>query len=207
MACPRRLPLDAVAIDSGVIMGKRALITGITGQDGSYLAELLLSKGYEVYGIVRRASATELLAHRAPARSHSAPARRPARSAVADSRDRRRAPARVLQPRRDVVRAGVVGSADADGRVQRAGRDPRRSRRSGRSTPDQVLPGVVERDVRQGARGAADRDDAVLSAQSLRRVEGVRATTSPSTIARATTCSRSPAFFSTTSRPGAASSS
>lgn len=35
---------------------KRALITGITGQDGSYLAELLLSKGYEVHGIIRRAS-------------------------------------------------------------------------------------------------------------------------------------------------------
>ncbi|PWU05979.1 MAG: GDP-mannose 4,6-dehydratase [Verrucomicrobia bacterium] len=35
---------------------KRALITGITGQDGSYLAELLLKKGYEVHGIIRRAS-------------------------------------------------------------------------------------------------------------------------------------------------------
>ena len=35
---------------------KKALITGITGQDGSYLAELLLSKGYEVYGMVRRSS-------------------------------------------------------------------------------------------------------------------------------------------------------
>lgn len=35
---------------------KKALITGITGQDGSYLAELLLSKGYEVHGVVRRAS-------------------------------------------------------------------------------------------------------------------------------------------------------
>ena len=35
---------------------KRALITGITGQDGSYLAELLLAKGYEVYGLVRRSS-------------------------------------------------------------------------------------------------------------------------------------------------------
>ncbi|CAN5897884.1 GDP-mannose 4,6-dehydratase [soil metagenome] len=35
---------------------KRALITGITGQDGSYLAELLLNKGYEVHGMVRRAS-------------------------------------------------------------------------------------------------------------------------------------------------------
>jgi GDPmannose 4,6-dehydratase len=37
-------------------MGKKALITGITGQDGSYLAELLLGKGYEVAGIIRRAS-------------------------------------------------------------------------------------------------------------------------------------------------------
>ena len=38
------------------IMTKHALITGITGQDGSYLAELLLNKGYEVYGLVRRKS-------------------------------------------------------------------------------------------------------------------------------------------------------
>ncbi len=38
-------------------MAKRALITGITGQDGSYLAELLLEKGYEVFGMVRRLSA------------------------------------------------------------------------------------------------------------------------------------------------------
>ncbi|KKQ31371.1 MAG: GDP-mannose 4,6-dehydratase [Candidatus Shapirobacteria bacterium GW2011_GWF2_37_20] len=40
----------------GDFMGKKALITGVTGQDGSYLTELLLSKGYEVHGIVRRAS-------------------------------------------------------------------------------------------------------------------------------------------------------
>jgi len=39
-------------------MSRRALITGITGQDGSYLAELLLEKGYDVYGLVRRASTT-----------------------------------------------------------------------------------------------------------------------------------------------------
>ena len=35
---------------------KRALITGITGQDGSYLSEFLLEKGYEVHGIIRRTS-------------------------------------------------------------------------------------------------------------------------------------------------------
>src|SRR6266567_4696257 len=37
-------------------MAKKALITGITGQDGSYLAELLLAKNYEVHGVIRRAS-------------------------------------------------------------------------------------------------------------------------------------------------------
>ena len=44
---------------------KRALVTGITGQDGSYLAELLLEKGYEVHGIIRRASTfnTERIDH------------------------------------------------------------------------------------------------------------------------------------------------
>ena len=44
---------------------KRALITGITGQDGSYLAEFLLAKGYEVHGLIRRASTfnTERIDH------------------------------------------------------------------------------------------------------------------------------------------------
>ncbi len=46
-------------------MAKKALITGITGQDGSYLAELLLDKGYEVHGIIRRSSihSTERIDH------------------------------------------------------------------------------------------------------------------------------------------------
>ena len=46
-------------------MSKKALITGITGQDGSYLAELLLSKGYEVHGMIRRSSSfnTERIDH------------------------------------------------------------------------------------------------------------------------------------------------
>lgn len=46
-------------------MGKKALITGITGQDGSYLAELLLEKGYEVHGMIRRSSVDyrERIAH------------------------------------------------------------------------------------------------------------------------------------------------
>ena len=42
--------------DTGPTNGRRALITGITGQDGSYLAEFLLEKGYDVFGVVRRSS-------------------------------------------------------------------------------------------------------------------------------------------------------
>jgi GDPmannose 4,6-dehydratase len=45
-------------------MGKRALITGITGQDGAYLSKLLLGKGYEVYGVVRRSSHGGVANHR-----------------------------------------------------------------------------------------------------------------------------------------------
>ena len=40
---------------------KRAFITGITGQDGSYLTELLLEKGYEVHGLVRRSSSADVI--------------------------------------------------------------------------------------------------------------------------------------------------
>ena len=41
-------------------MQKRALITGVSGQDGSYLAELLLERGYRVFGLVRRSSNEQL---------------------------------------------------------------------------------------------------------------------------------------------------
>src|SRR5438270_156110 len=42
--------------------GKTAVITGVTGQDGSYLAELLLAKGYEVIGVVRRTASLKCTA-------------------------------------------------------------------------------------------------------------------------------------------------
>ncbi len=41
-------------------MTKRALITGVTGQDGAYLSQFLLNKGYEVYGLVRRSSTADV---------------------------------------------------------------------------------------------------------------------------------------------------
>ena len=60
-----RLPAVQAAFGLASAAMKKALITGITGQDGSYLAELLLSKGYEVHGIVRRSSSfnTERIDH------------------------------------------------------------------------------------------------------------------------------------------------
>ena len=72
-----------------LVSDRRALITGVTGQDGSYLAELLLEKGYEVYGMTRRASTenVERIAHLVD-RIDAAPGR-PARPALA----RRSAPA------------------------------------------------------------------------------------------------------------------
>ena len=48
-------------IKSNKIMNKVALITGITGQDGSFLAEFLLDKGYDVHGTIRRSSVKESL--------------------------------------------------------------------------------------------------------------------------------------------------
>ena len=87
---------------TAVMATKRALITGITGQDGSYLAELLLAKDYEVVGVVRRSSTVnfERIAHiqdRLAAR-----ARRPARPGLAAQHRRRAAADRrsTTSPRR-----------------------------------------------------------------------------------------------------------
>ena len=84
--------------------------------------------------------------------------------------DALRAPAgRDLQPRRDVVRRGLVDPADADRRVHR-GRGDADARGDARGMPrGALLPGLLERDVRQGPRGSPERDDAVLSAISVRR--------------------------------------
>ena len=45
-------------------MKRKAFVTGITGQDGAYLAELLLNKGYDVHGLVRRSSTADVNDHR-----------------------------------------------------------------------------------------------------------------------------------------------
>ena len=116
----------------------------------------------------------EVRPHRAHPRPDHAPPGGPARPPLARRRAPRRQAARGLQPRRDVVRGGVVDPADADRRVHRRRRHPH-ARGAARGLPrGALLPGELERDVRQGARDAADRDDAVLPALAVRRGEGVR---------------------------------
>ena len=101
---------------------------------------------------------------------------RPARPALADRRAARTSqPDEVYNLGGDVVRRRVVDPADADRGVHRRRRHAA-ARGDARGLPrGALLPGLVERDVRQGARDAADRDDAVLPAQPVRRRQGLRA--------------------------------
>ncbi len=152
----------------------RALITGITGQDGSYLAELLLGKGYEVWGVVRRSSTEsyERIDH----------LRERLRFAQADLLDQPSLVAalqagragRGLQPGRPVLRPHLVDAAGADGRVHRGRRDPPAGGDPPGRPVDPLLPGLVQRDVRARAREPPERGDALLPAQPLRRRQGVR---------------------------------
>ena len=128
---------------------KRALITGITGQDGSYLAELLLSKGYEVHGLIRRASTFNTRAHRphlpgsARPEPPALPALRGPHRRLAPRHAAQRDPARRgLQPRRAVPRARQLRRARVHRRLDRPGHDPparghprRRHRRRGSTRP------------------------------------------------------------------------
>ncbi len=119
------------------------LITGITGQDGSYLAELLLDKGYEVHGMVRRASTEkferiEHLRDRITLHQGDLLDQRSLVDTLRAARARRD-----LQPRRDELRRRLVGPADADRRVHRRRRHAD-ARGDARGLPGgALLPGVV----------------------------------------------------------------
>ena len=93
---------------------KRALITGVTGQDGSYLSELLLEKGYEVHGVVRRSSTEtfDRIAHLAG--QDPSPPGRPARPAFDHRRGEGDAARRGVQPRRDEFRPDQLEAAGPD---------------------------------------------------------------------------------------------
>ena len=164
---------------------RRALITGITGQDGSYLAELLLDKGYEVHGMVRRSSTEtfqrlerirdEITLHTGDLLDQ--------RSLVDVLRDCEPDEIYNLAAMSFVAASWIA--AGADRRVHRRRRDAH-ARGDARGRPrGALLPGVVLRDVRQVPRGPADRDDAVLPA--LARTAWPRPT---ATSSRSTTASR-----------------
>ena len=188
-------------------MARRALITGITGQDGSYLAEFLLDQGYEVCGMVRRSSTRQLRAHR----PHPGPAdpggRRPARRGLDDQHPAGQPPRRGLQPGRPVLRADLVEPAGAHRRDHRARGDPGARRHPHRRPGDPLLPGQLLGDVRQGARGARRRSRRPSTRAAPTGWPRSTATGSPSTTARATTSTPRRASCSTTSPPGGASSS
>ena len=138
---------------------KRAFITGITGQDGSYLAELLLAKGYEVHGLVRRASTInrgriDHLRQPRPAPALRRPHRR-RQPGQPDPRDRAR---RGLQPRRAEPRQGLLRDAGVH-RLDRRHRHAAAARGDPRGRDRlPLLPGLdlgdVRRDAAPAGRGA-----------------------------------------------------
>ena len=167
-------------------MADKALITGITGQDGSYLAELLLSKGYEVHGLIRRASTfntgrldpiyddphsakSRMFLHYGDLSDASALARligkiQPQEVYNLAAQSHVRVSFDSPEYTADITATGTVRLLEA-------------IRETGIRTT--LLSGVVERDVRQGARGAADGADRLLPAQPVCLRQGVLPTGSP----------------------------
>ena len=193
---------------------KKALITGITGQDGSYLAELLLAKGYEVHGLIRRSSSfsTGRIDHLyhdphepgAPLFLHYA---RPDRLVVpgqricttcSPTRSTTWAPRATSRSASRCPSSPPTAAAMGTLRLLEAIRDC--------GLADPVLPGGLQRDVRQRA-AAAERDDAVPSAQPLRDRQGLRPLDDDPVPRGATACSPATGSSSTTNRPAAAARS
>ncbi len=134
-------------------MARKAFITGITGQDGSYLAEILLEKGYEVYGMIRRSSSfnTARIDHifgdvklEFGDLTDGSVLNQLMRTIRPDEVYNLGAQSHV---QRELRRSGVHGGRRRTRDVAPARRHPRRG------CPLPLLPGVVERDVRPGARG------------------------------------------------------
>ncbi len=163
-------------------MAKRALITGITGQDGSYLTEFLLAKGYEVHGMLRRSSLfnTDRIDHLYHDPHVSGANLSLHYGDLTDATALRRV-FEGVQPD-EVYNLGAqshvkvsfeipeyTADVDALGTLAPA-RDHARSRRP-RQSQVAALPGGLLRDVRRG-QAAAERADAVLSAQPLCREQG-----------------------------------
>ena len=160
---------------------KKALITGITGQDGSYLADLLLAKGYEVHGIIRRASTfnTSRIDH-----LYTDPHVNGVRlflhyGDLSDSLNLTRLIDRTGPD--EIYHLGAQSHVrvsfdipEYTGDVTGAGHDPHPGGAARDQSARALLPGLFQRDVRQGAGGAADRDHAFLAAQPVRGGESLR---------------------------------
>ena len=159
---------------------KKALITGITGQDGSYLAEFLLEKGYEVHGIIRRASTfnTGRIDHLYQDPHINGVKLFLHYGDIADSTNLIKLLYR-LQPDEIyhlAAQSHVRVSFDIPeytGDVYGAGHDPHSRSDTGNETQDQILSGEQLRNVWEGIRDAAKRNDPVLSPQSVWGCQGL----------------------------------
>ena len=189
---------------------KRALITGITGQDGAYLAEFLLDKGYEVHGIKRRASSfnTARIDHlycdpHEAGGALPAALRGPHRCDQPHPHHPGSAARRDLQPGRPEPRHGVLRDPGVHGQRRRLGDPaaPGGHPHPGAEGQDPILPGLDLRALRQGAGDPPDRDHALLPALPVRGGQALRATGSRSTTAKPTGSSPATGSSSTTNRP------
>ena len=155
--------------------GKVALITGVTGQDGAYLAELLLAKGYAVHGMKRRSSSFNTARHR-PSLSRSA--RRPASPSFLHYGDMTDATnlIRIVQETQpdEIYNLAAQSHVQVQLRDARIHRECRRARHAAPARGDphprtarsktRFYQASTSELLRQGAGDAAERDDAVLSA-------------------------------------------
>jgi len=152
---------------------RRALVTGITGQDGSYLADLLLEKGYEVHGMVRRAS-TETFQRLAHIRDRII-------LHTGDLLDQRSLGdvLRDCQPH-EIYNLAAMSFVAASWNqpvltAEFTGVGVTRMLEALREVvPEARFYQASSSDVREGAPGAAERGDPVLPPQPLRRGQGVR---------------------------------
>ena len=155
-------------------VARRALITGIAGQDGSYLAELLLEKGYEVFGIVRGSPRRRTRTSRR-VRDHvqllqgDLLDQMTLLDAITTVRARR-----ALQPGRHLVRARLVAPAGHDGAVHRRRRDLDARGGAHHQARPARLPGLHLGDLRRHHRVTPDRDHARSCPQPVRRGQALR---------------------------------
>src|SRR4051812_12478113 len=158
-------------------MTKRALITGVTGQDGAYLSQLLLNQCYEVFGLLRRSASAEVV----DGRLRWLGIARQVRMIDGDLLDlssalralREVKAGRDIQSRRPELCEDVVGPAAAD----RPGHCARHRRNVGggaaRGAGGALLPSQLLGNVRPDPGARAERDHAVLPTQPLRGRQAV----------------------------------